>query len=172
MTPGTCSAPTTQPTNGMECTQDSECEPSSGNPNNRGQCNGGSTTNTECNTTLTCPPTSPPVTPTLPVRVFALFRALDVKTCDFSSMCLTLSISNEIMIFSQHPHQRQIRLMQQLRHRLQIQQRLLHHNQHLIQLNRHKPTAVVPNALPQSGMLTLVTSTSMDATLAAEELSI
>ena len=59
VTPGTCSAPTPQPTNGMECTQDSQCEPSSGKPQNRGQCNGGSTTNTMCDTTLTCPPTSP-----------------------------------------------------------------------------------------------------------------
>jgi hypothetical protein len=70
--PGTCSAPTAQPTNGSECTQDSQCEPSSGNPSNRGKCSGVFTTNTVCDTTLTCPPTPSPVNPTLPVRIFVV----------------------------------------------------------------------------------------------------
>lgn len=68
--PGTCSAPSPQPTNGNFCTLDDECEPSSGKPRNRGTCNGGSITNTECDTTLTCSPTNAPVPPTSPVRIF------------------------------------------------------------------------------------------------------
>ena len=71
LTPGTCSAPSPQPTNGNECTQNSECLPNSGKRRKRGRCKGGgSITNTECDATLPCP--------TLPVRVLALFRALDM----------------------------------------------------------------------------------------------
>ena len=86
--PGTCSAPSPQPTNGMECTQDSQCKPITGNPSSRGSCSGVFTTNTVCDTTWTCPPTPSPVTQTLPVRkrLVCLLCCLEYKLCeDYSS---------------------------------------------------------------------------------------
>ena len=55
---GTCSAISTTP--GDSCTNDSDCLPNKGSPANRGTCEGGGTTNTQCDTSLPCPVTSSP----------------------------------------------------------------------------------------------------------------
>eukprot|EP00984_Skeletonema_dohrnii_P004238 scaffold1495_cov202-Skeletonema_dohrnii-CCMP3373.AAC.3 len=56
--PGTCIAPSPQPTNGAECTVDDECLPSKGKPGDRGSCDTG-TVETLCDPNL-CPPTGEP----------------------------------------------------------------------------------------------------------------
>ena len=57
--PGTCSAPTPQPTWPPECTNDNQCEPNNGKQSRRGVCNSGGMGLSICNPDL-CPPTQNP----------------------------------------------------------------------------------------------------------------
>ena len=59
--PGTCASPNGAPTDDNECVGDGQCEPSKGNPANRGTCVVGDPVlvETECDLTL-CPLTNAP----------------------------------------------------------------------------------------------------------------
>ena len=57
--PGSCSAPSPQPTNGDSCTSDEQCLPNSGKPTKRGTCDSGGMVNSVCDPNL-CPPTGAP----------------------------------------------------------------------------------------------------------------